>query len=59
MTFIFFNLLVNSILSLAIGLMLVYFFIWFFRVETGRWKVFLLSLLLKLKEIPGPRPSLS
>lgn len=44
MTFIFFNLLVNSILSLAIGLMLVYFFIWFFRVETGRWKVFLLSL---------------
>jgi len=44
MIFIFFNLLVNSILSLAIGLMLVYFFIWFFRVETGRWKVFLLSL---------------
>ncbi|MBL7544127.1 MAG: M56 family metallopeptidase [Bdellovibrionaceae bacterium] len=44
MTFIFFNLLVNSILSLAIGLMLVYFFIWFFRVNTGRWKVFLLSL---------------
>lgn len=44
MIFIFFNLLVNSILSLAIGLMLVYFFIWFYRVETGRWKVFLLSL---------------
>lgn len=44
MTFIFFNLLVNSILSLLIGLMLVYFFIWFFRVETGRWKLFLLSL---------------
>lgn len=44
MIFIFFNLLVNSILSLAIGLMLVYFFIWFFRVETGPWKVFLLSL---------------
>jgi beta-lactamase regulating signal transducer with metallopeptidase domain len=44
MTFIFFNLLVNSILSLAIGLLLVYFYIWFFRVETGRWKVFLLSL---------------
>jgi len=44
MTFIFFNLLVNSILSLMIGLMLVYFFIWFFRVETGRWKLFLLSL---------------
>lgn len=44
MTFIFFNLLVNSVLSLAIGLMLVYFFIWFFRVDTGRWKVFLLSL---------------
>lgn len=44
MTFIFFNLLVNSILSLLIGLMLVNFFLWFFRVETGRWKVFLLSL---------------
>lgn len=44
MIFIFFNLLVNSILSLAIGLVLVYFFIWFFRVETGRWKLFLLSL---------------
>lgn len=44
MIFIFFNLLVNSILSLAIGLILVYFFIWLFRVETGRWKVFLLSL---------------
>lgn len=44
MTFIFFNLLVNSILSLAVGLILVYFFIWFFRVETGRGKVFLLSL---------------
>lgn len=44
MTFIFFNLLVNSILSLLIALMLVYFFIWLFRVETGRWKLFLLSL---------------
>lgn len=44
MTFIFFNLLVNSILSILIGLMLVYFFLWFFRVETGRWKIFLLSL---------------
>lgn len=44
MTFIFFNLLVNSIFSLAIGLMLVQFFIWFFRVGTTRWKVFLLSL---------------
>jgi beta-lactamase regulating signal transducer with metallopeptidase domain len=44
MTFIFFNLLANSILSLVAGLMLVYFFIWFFRVETGRWKLFLLSL---------------
>lgn len=44
MTFVFFNLLVNSIFSLLIGLMLVYFFIWFFRVETGRWKLTLLSL---------------
>lgn len=44
MTFIFFNLLVNSILSLLIGLMIVYFFIWLFRIGTGRWKVFLLSL---------------
>ncbi|MFN7728075.1 MAG: hypothetical protein ACK5P7_02850 [Bdellovibrio sp.] len=44
MTFIFFNLLVNSILSLLIGLMVVYFFIWFFRIEMGRWNMFLLSL---------------
>ena len=44
MTFIFFNLLVNSIFSLLIGLILIYFFLWFFRVETGRWKLFLLSL---------------
>ncbi len=44
MTFIFANLLVNSIFSLAIGLMLIYFFLWFFRVETGRWKLSLLSL---------------
>jgi beta-lactamase regulating signal transducer with metallopeptidase domain len=44
MTFIFFNLLANSILSLGCGLMIVSFFIWLFRVETGRWKLFLLSL---------------
>lgn len=44
MTFIFFNLLVNSIFSLVIGLLLVFFFLWVFRVETGRWKLFLLSL---------------
>lgn len=44
MSFIFFNLLVNSILSLAFGLLLVYFFIWFFHVQTGGWKVFMLSL---------------
>lgn len=44
MIFIFFNLLVNSIMSLAIGLMLVCFSIWFFRIGTGRWKIFLLSL---------------
>lgn len=44
MIFIFFNLLVNSILSIAFGLLIVYFFIWFFRVNTGPWKVFLLTL---------------
>lgn len=44
MPFIFFNLLVNSILSLTIGLMLVYLSIWFFRVEIGSWKLYLLSL---------------
>ena len=43
MTFVFFNLLVNSIFSLLIGLMLISLFVRFFRVETGRWKLFLLS----------------
>ncbi len=44
MTVIVLNLLVNSIFSLAIGIIIVNFFIWFFRVETGRWKIFFLSL---------------
>lgn len=49
MALIFFNLLVNSIFSLMTGLILVYFFIWLFQVETGRWKIFLLSLpIIKL-----------
>ena len=44
MTSIFFNLLVNSIFSLVAGYIVVSFFLWLFRVETGAWKVFLLSL---------------
>lgn len=40
----FFNLLINSTLSLATGLLVVGFFLWLFRVETGPWKLFLLSL---------------
>ena len=40
----FFNLLINSTLSLATGLLVVSFSIWLFRVETGPWKLFLLSL---------------
>jgi beta-lactamase regulating signal transducer with metallopeptidase domain len=43
-TLAFFNLLVNSIFSLAAGLLVVLFFLWLFRVETGPWKLFLLSL---------------
>jgi hypothetical protein len=46
---IFFNLLTNSIFSLAAGLLVTWFFIWLFRVETGRWKLLLLSFpFLKL-----------
>jgi beta-lactamase regulating signal transducer with metallopeptidase domain len=44
MTATFFNLLVNSAFSMACGLLVVGFFIWVFRVETGPWKLFLLSL---------------
>jgi Zn-dependent protease with chaperone function len=36
--------LVNSIFSLIAGLLVVNLFLWFFRVETGPWKLFLLSL---------------
>jgi Zn-dependent protease with chaperone function len=41
---IFLNLLVNSIFSLFAGLGLCFFFLWFFHVPTGRWKLFFLSL---------------
>ncbi|MCB9027383.1 MAG: M56 family metallopeptidase [Bdellovibrionaceae bacterium] len=44
MTAIFFNLLTNSIFSLFCGLVVVGFFIWLFRVPTGPWRLFLLSL---------------
>jgi Zn-dependent protease with chaperone function len=44
MTDVFFNLLVNSTFSMASGLLIVGFFIWLFRVESGPWKLFLLSL---------------
>lgn len=40
----FLNLFVNSIFSMACGLLVTGFFIWLFRVETGPWKLFLLSL---------------
>lgn|GEM_PF-983820 len=43
-TSIFFNLLLNSVFSMALALSLVYIFIWFFRVGTDRWKLILLSL---------------
>jgi hypothetical protein len=43
-TAVFLNLLVNSIFSLIAGLLVVHFFLWLFRVETGPWKLFLLSL---------------
>ena len=44
MTAVFFNLLTNSIFSLFCGLLVVSFFIWLFRVQTGPWRLFLLSL---------------
>ena len=44
MTLVFFSLFINSIFSLFSGLCIVGFFIWFFRVSTGPWKLFLLSL---------------
>src|SRR6185369_2951125 len=40
----FFNLLANATFSLAVGLMVVSICLWFFRIGTGRWKVFFLSL---------------
>jgi beta-lactamase regulating signal transducer with metallopeptidase domain len=43
-TMIFFNLLANATMSLAVGLMIVGICLWFFRIETGRWKIFFLSL---------------
>lgn len=44
MTATFFNLLVNGAFSMACGLLVVSFFIWLFRVQTGPWKLFFLSL---------------
>ncbi len=44
MTAVFFNLLTNSIFSLFCGLLVVSFFLWLFRVQTGPWRLFLLSL---------------
>lgn len=43
-TMIFFNLLANATMSLVVGLMVVGACLWFFRIETGRWKIFFLSL---------------
>ncbi|MEK7355327.1 MAG: M56 family metallopeptidase [Bdellovibrionota bacterium] len=43
-TMMFFNLLANATMSLIVGLMVVGVCLWFFRVETGKWKVFFLSL---------------
>jgi len=40
---IFFNLFVNSVFSLLAGILVVLFFIWFFRIQTGPLKLFLLS----------------
>lgn len=44
MTAVFFNLLSNAAFSMACGMLVVGFFIWLFRVETGPWKLFLLCL---------------
>jgi beta-lactamase regulating signal transducer with metallopeptidase domain len=41
---VFFNLLANSSFSLLAGFVIVLFFIWLFRVDTGPWKLFFLSL---------------
>lgn len=40
---VFFNLFTNSTCSLLAGLLIVWAFIWFFRIENGPWKLFLLS----------------
>jgi hypothetical protein len=44
MTALFFNLMVNSAFSMICGLLVVGFFIWFFRRQTGPAKLFLWSL---------------
>ena len=44
MSSVFFNLLINSTLSLAGGLLIVSLALWMFRIETSRWKLFLLLL---------------
>lgn len=41
---VFFNVLINSTLSIFCGLLVVGFFLWLFRVPTGPWRLFLLSL---------------
>jgi beta-lactamase regulating signal transducer with metallopeptidase domain len=44
MTAVFFNLLVNSAFSLACGILVISAFLWLFRIETGSYKLFFLSL---------------
>lgn len=44
MTAVFFNLLVNSAFSLACGILVISVFLWLFRIETGSYKLFFLSL---------------
>lgn len=44
MAAVFFNLLANAAFSMAGGMLVVGFFLWLFRVETGPWRLFLLSL---------------
>lgn len=44
MTAVFFNLLINSAFSLGCGILVISIFIWLFRIETGSYKLFFLSL---------------
>lgn len=44
MTPVFFNLFTNAMFSIFCSLVVVGFFIWLFRVQTGTWRLFLLSL---------------